>query len=125
MANKPPKPTDAELDILSVLWSRGPSTVREVHESLHGQVRYTTTLKQLQVMYDKGLVERDEHQRSHVYWAASAEEETQKRLLDNLLEHAFGGSRSKLLIRALSSDKTPEDDLQKLRDLLTRLEDQP
>jgi BlaI family penicillinase repressor len=117
-----PKPTDAELDILRVLWTRGPSTVREVHEALGEDVRYTTTLKQLQVMLDKGLVRRDERQRSHVYEAAVDEEETQHRLLDNLLAHAFGGSRSKLLMRAVSGGKASEEELRQIRALLDELE---
>jgi predicted transcriptional regulator len=119
------KPTEAELAILRVLWTRGPSTVRDVHEALGEDVRYTTTLKQLQIMFDKGLVTRDERQRSHVYAAAVGEEETQHRLLDNLLAHAFGGSSSKLVLRALRSGRVSSDELRQIRALLDELEGAP
>lgn len=120
----PPRPTDAELEILRALWQRGPSTVREVHETLavNKEVRYTTTLKQLQVMTDKGLVERDESQRSHVYRAVSGEAETQSQLLDHLLESAFGGSAQQLFMRALSSKRASGTELDELRKLLDEQE---
>jgi BlaI family transcriptional regulator, penicillinase repressor len=90
----PPKPTDAELEILTVLWSRGPSTVRDVHEVIAGRkpTQYTTVLKQLQVMAEKGLVRRDEQQRSHVYAPARPREWTQRQLAGDLLQRAFEGS---------------------------------
>ena len=115
-----PRPTDAELEILRALWQRGPSTVREVHEMLAAskEVRYTTTLKQLQVMTDKGLVKRDESQRSHVYRPVPSEAETQSQLLDHLLTSAFGGSAQQLFIRALSSKRASSAELAELRELL-------
>ena len=123
----PPRPTDAELEILRALWQRGPSTVREVHERLAAskevQVRYTTTLKQLQVMTDKGLVTRDERERSHVYRAATGEAETQSQLLDHLLESAFGGSAQQLFMRALSSKRASSEELAELRRLLDEEQD--
>lgn len=119
----PPRPTDAELAILRVLWQHGPSTVREVHDALTGTgdgkaVRYTTTLKQLQVMTDKGLVRRDERSRTHVYEAASSEEETQGALLEHLLRSAFGGSAQQLFLRALSRKVASAEELDELRRLL-------
>jgi BlaI family transcriptional regulator, penicillinase repressor len=118
------KPTDAEVMILRVLWERSQATVREVHEVLEAKgVRYTTILKQLQVMFEKGLVSRDESDKSHVYKAAYNEEETQMTLLDHLLENAFAGSRSKLFLRALSSKKASAKELAEIRKLLKDLED--
>lgn len=123
----PPRPTDAELEILRVLWQRGPSTVRVVHEALTGTgdgkaVRYTTTLKQLQVMTDKALVRRDESSRSHVYEAAVGEAETQGALLEHLLKSAFGGSAQKLFLRALSRKAASAEELDELRRLLDEQE---
>ncbi len=116
----PPRPTDAELEILRALWQRGPSTVREVHERLAAgkEVRYTTTLKQLQVMTVKRLVTRAESGRSHVYQAATGEAETQSQLLEHLLESAFGGSAQQLFMRALSSKRASSEELAELRKLL-------
>lgn len=119
-----PQPTPAELEILRVLWKRGPSTVREVHEALHRSqpVGYTTILKLLQIMTEKGLVSRDEAQRAHVYVARLTEEATQQQLVGDLLERAFGGSTAKLVVRALSERKTSEAELGEIRALLDRLE---
>lgn len=118
------KPTDAEVSILRVLWERGRATVREVHEALGDKgVRYTTTLKQLQVMFEKGLVIRDASDKSHVYQAAMSEEETQATLLDHLLENAFAGSRSKLFLRALSTKKASPKELAEIRKLLKEFEE--
>src|SRR5947209_18034595 len=105
MRDEPRKPTDAELDILTVLWSRGPSTVRDVHEVIAGRkpTQYTTVLKQLQVMAEKGLVGRDETQRSHVYKAARSREWTQRQLAGDLLSRAFSGSARGLLLGAPSA----------------------
>ncbi len=121
----PPRPTDAELEILRALWQRGPSTVREVHERLAAgkEVRYTTTLKQLQVMTVKRLVTRAENGRSHVYRAATGEAETQSQLLEHLLESAFGGSAQQLFMRALSSKRTSSEELAELRKLLDEQDD--
>jgi len=119
-----PRPTDAELAILSVLWQRGPSTVREVHAAL-GKSRttgYTTVLKLMQIMAEKGLVERDERQRAHVYAARLAEHETQRQLVGDLLERAFGGSAAKLVMHALSAQKSSDEELAQIRKLLDEFE---
>lgn len=120
----PPRPTDAELEILRALWRRGPSTVREIHELLAAtkEVGYTTTLKQLQVMTEKGLVGRDERGRSHVYRAVSGEAQTQSQLLDHLLTSAFGGSAQQLFMRALASKRASSAELAELRRLLDEQE---
>src|SRR5918911_2966810 len=115
-----PRPTDAELSILRVLWDRGPSTVRQVHEVL-GQERptaYTTSLKLLQIMIEKGLVERDERDRTHVYRARLTEEQTQRQLVRDLLDRAFGGSASKLVMQALSAKRATPEELGEIRRLL-------
>ena len=128
MADKSlPRPTDAELAILSVLWERGPSTVRDVHEALSGTqaTGYTTVLKLMQIMTEKGLVVRDESQRAHIYEARSSEQKTQRQLLADLVERAFGGSPAKLVMQALSDRRTSSDDLNAIRDLLDRLEGEP
>jgi predicted transcriptional regulator len=123
--SEPPRPTDAELDILTVLWSRGPSTVREVHEVLtaHKPMQYTTVLKVMQIMTDKGLVRRDEQQRAHVYQASRPREWTQKQLAGDLLQRAFGGSARGLLLGALSAKKASKSDLAELRRLLDEYEE--
>jgi BlaI family transcriptional regulator, penicillinase repressor len=115
-----PKPTDAELAILRVLWSRGPSTVRQVHDALTGEraTGYTTALKLLQIMSEKGLVARDETDRSHVYSAMLSEGETQRQLLEDLLGRAFGGSATKLVMQALSGDKATPAELAEIRRLI-------
>ena len=115
-----PKPTDAELAILRVLWSRGPSTVRQVHDSLTEQraTGYTTALKLLQIMTEKGLVARDESDRSHVYRSRLSEIETQRQLVDDLLGRAFGGSATKLVMQALSGSKATPEELAEIRRLI-------
>lgn len=120
MPEDPPKPTDAELEILTVLWSRGPSTVRDVHERIAARkpAQYTTVLKQLQVMADKGLVRRDETRRSHVYEPARSREWTQRQLAGDLLNRAFNGSARSLLMGALSARKASKKELAELRQLL-------
>jgi|SRR6267378_1915225 len=118
----PPRPTQAELGILRVLWERGPSSVREVHEAL-SEARpggYTTVLKQLQIMTVKGLVMRDESGRTHVYRAALAEEQTQRQLLGDLLERAFGGSASRLIQQALATKPTSREEIAEIRRLIDR-----
>ena len=116
----PPRPTDAELEILTVLWSRGPSTVRAVHEVITKRrpAQYTTVLKQLQIMDEKGLVRRDESGRAHVYQASQPREATQTQLAGDLLDRAFAGSASGLLMGALSARKASKKDLAELRELL-------
>jgi BlaI family transcriptional regulator, penicillinase repressor len=119
-----PKPTEAELALLRVLWERGPSTVREIHESGSDdrQTGYTTTLKILQNMAEKGLVSRDESRRSHVYQAIFQAEQTQRQLVRDLLRRAFGGSPGKLVVQALSEENVSADDLAEIRRLLDELE---
>lgn len=113
-------PTEAELEVLNVLWQRGPSTVREVHETLQAdrQTSMTTTLKILQVMVDKGLAVRDEQSRPHRYTPTLPEEKTQAGLLDDLARRAFGGSVSKMLIRAVEDTRLTGSELRKIRKLI-------
>lgn len=115
-----PKPTDAELAILRVLWGRGPSTVRQVHEILSRErpTAYTTALKMLQIMTEKGLVSRDESDRTHVYQARLTEEQTQRQLVGDLLERAFGGSATKLVMQALASTRASQDELSEIRKMI-------
>jgi len=115
-------PTDAELGILRVLWARGPSTVREVHEALKDGTGYTTVLKLMQIMTEKGLVVRDESQRAHVYSAQATQQRTQRQLVTDLVDRAFGGSPAQLAMQALSSKKTSPEELAELRRLLDTLE---
>jgi predicted transcriptional regulator len=112
-----PKPTDAELAILRILWERGPSTVRQVHDLLarDRQGAYTTALKLLQIMTEKGLVERDERERTHVYKTRLTEDQTQRQLLRDLLDRAFGGSSSKLVMQALATRRASADELRDIR----------
>ena len=113
-----PRPTDAELSILRILWERGPSTVRHVHELL-AQERpgavYTTALKLLQIMAEKGLVERDERDRTHIYRARLSEETTQRQLVRDLLDRAFGGSAGKLVMQALATKRASAEELKDIR----------
>lgn len=110
-------PTEAELEILRVLWTKGPSTVREVNEELlqGKEVGYTTTLKIMQIMAAKGIVERDESQRTHVYKPVVKEADTQKSMVNKLLHTAFGGSASKLVMQAIGSSKTSREELDEIR----------
>ena len=119
-----PRPTDAELTILRVLWQRGPSTVRQVLEALNQdrETGYTTVLKMLQIMTEKGLVERDESERTHVYQAKLTQEQTQQQLVGELLEKAFGGSASQLVLQALAAKPASADELAQIRQLLNELE---
>lgn len=119
---QPPLPTDAELDILAVLWRLGPSTVREVHEALRKESVYTTTLKQMQLMTDKGLLARSERFRSHVYEAAEPQEQTQKQIAGDLLKRAFNGSAKSLLMGALAAQRASNDELEEIRRMLDRFE---
>ncbi len=124
MTSRLPRPTDAELAILRVLWERGPSTVRQVHEAqaTDRPTAYTTTLKLLQIMTEKGHVSRDERDRTHIYAARASEEQTQRQLLQDLLDRAFGGSATKLVMQALSSRKASREDLDEIRRLLDERE---
>ncbi|MCB9689856.1 MAG: BlaI/MecI/CopY family transcriptional regulator [Alphaproteobacteria bacterium] len=122
-----PRPTDAELQLLRILWSTGPCTVREVHRRLEElretDVAYTTVLKLLQVMHDKGLVARDTSERSHVYTPTFAEEQVTGALVDDLVRKAFDGSASRLVMRALADRPTDPDEIAEIRALLDRLEE--
>jgi BlaI family transcriptional regulator, penicillinase repressor len=125
MKNKSlPQPTTAELELLHVLWQRGPSTVREIHDAFRGakETGYTTTLKILQRMMDNGLVRRDETQRSHVYSAVRRAEQTQRQLVRSLLRAAFGGAPAKLVVQALSEETVSSEDLAEIRRVLDELE---
>ena len=115
-----PRPTDAELAILRVLWERGPSTVRQVHEALSGrrETGYTTTLKLMQIMAEKRLVDRDESSRTHVYTASMSAAHTQGQLLNDLVDRAFGGSAAALVLRALSTRSATDDELREIRRLI-------
>src|SRR6185436_2613428 len=119
---KTTRPTDAELAILRVLWNRGPSTVRDVFEALSASQGYTTVLKLLQIMTDKGLVVRDESQRAHVYVPQLSEQRTQRQLLGDLADRAFGGSSAKLVLHALSDHPASTEELRDIRALLDELE---
>ena len=117
---EPRKPTDAELAILRVLWMRGRSTVREVFDALGGEGAYTTVLKLLQIMTDKGLVRRDDTERTHVYEAAYSEDQTQKQIVSDLLDRVFDGSAAKLVLQALAAGTTTPGELAEIRQLLDR-----
>jgi len=112
------RPTDAELAILRVLWTRGPSTVREVAEAMRHQGAYTTVLKTLQIMTEKGLVVRNESERSHVYEAAASEGSTQRQLVTDLMQRVFDGSAAKLVLHALQAGKSSPQELAEIRKLL-------
>ena len=115
-----PRPTDAELAILRVLWDRGASTVRQVHDVLSRTrpAAYTTALKLLQIMTEKGLVRRDETDRTHIYHAKLSEEQTQRQLVRDLVDRAFGGSASKLVLQALATRRASAEELGEIRKLI-------
>ncbi len=118
-----PLPTEAELEILNILWASGPSTVREVHTALvEKQTGYTTVLKQMQVMSEKGLLMRSERFRSHVYEVRLPKERTQQLLAKNLLQRAFDGSTKNLVLGALSSQKVSSSELAEIRRMLDAFE---
>ncbi len=121
---QPPKPTAAETEILTVLWDLGPSTVRAVHEVLERRrpTGYTTVLKQLQIMAGKGIVLRDERERTHVYRAAQPREAVQGELVGDLIDRAFDGSAAELVMRALSTQRASPDELDRIRAMLDRLD---
>lgn len=120
MTRGTPVPSNAELEILHILWKDGPKTVREVHDALKRDrdVGYTTVLKTMQVMAEKKLVTRDESERSHVYTAAVEEKSVKRRLVSDLLDKAFGGSAAQLVMQALSDKRASPEDLRKIRKLL-------
>lgn len=115
-----PMPSNSELEILRILWKRGPSTVRDVHDELKRErdVGYTTVLKIMQVMAEKKIVTRDESERSHVYKAAVEEKSVKRRLVSDLLDRAFDGSAAQLVMQALSDKRASAEDLRKIRKLL-------
>src|SRR5215813_7780470 len=113
-----PLPTDAEIDILAVLWRMGPATVREVHEALGKDSGYTTTLKQMQLMTDKGLLIRSERFRSHVYEPGVPREQTQKQIAADVLKRAFDGSAKSLVMGALSAKPASDKELEEIRKML-------
>ena len=118
-------PTEAELEILNILWALGPSTVREVHQALDKSSGYTTTLKQMQVMTEKGLLLRNERFRSHVYQACAPKENTRQQIAGDLLRRAFDGSAKNLVLGALSSQKVTAADLAEIRRMLDEYEKRP
>ena len=117
------KPTESELEILQVLWSKGLATVREVHEELSKtkDAGYTTTLKLMQIMNEKGLVKRDDSMRTHIYQSAVNKEKTKKHLLNKFIDSLFGGSSTQLVIQALGEHKTTVEELEKIQQLLDNL----
>ena len=117
------KPTESELEILQVLWQKGKATVREVHEELvtGKDIGYTTTLKLMQIMNDKGLVDRDDSARTHIYRAATDKENTQKFLLNKFIGNLFGGSSTQLVMQALGSQQVTEEELDQIQSLIDNL----
>jgi predicted transcriptional regulator len=128
MAAKYVKPTESELEILNILWLRDLATVREVHEELakSKDVGYTTTLKLMQIMHEKGLVKRDESMRTHIYQAAVNREKTQKHLLDKMIDSLFGGSSTQLVLQALGGgeQKVSAEELAQIQTLIDNLKKQ-
>jgi predicted transcriptional regulator len=126
MAKKRIKPTEAELDILAILWEKGPSSVRIVNDVLNKirRVGYTTTLKQLQIMHEKGMVTRESDGRTHIYKAAHEREETQRQLLDRLLVAAFGGSAAKLVMQVLGDHSSSQKELDEIKALIKKIEEE-
>jgi predicted transcriptional regulator len=124
MTKDPPRPTQSELEILAVLWDEGPSTVREVQQALDARrpTGYTTVLKLLQIMTEKGLVRRDERERAHRYAPKLPREKTEQQIVGDLLDRAFGGSSSRLVMRALSSRRASPEELDRIRQLLNEIE---
>lgn len=125
MNKKLPKPTESELAILQILWQAGPSSVRFVNEQLNKQreVGYTTTLKLMQIMLDKGLVARDAQSRTHIYTAAVSEANMQKQLLKKFVDTTFRGSAIKMVMQALGNHKTSSEELEEIKALIKKIED--
>jgi len=118
--SRTPRPTEAELAILRVLWTQGPSTVRQVNARLSAgrDIGYTTTLKLMQIMADKGLVTRDESDRTHVYAARASQNQTQRQLVSDLVDRAFGGSAAALVLQALNAHRASPEELAEIQDLI-------
>ncbi|MDB5232754.1 MAG: BlaI/MecI/CopY family transcriptional regulator [Chitinophagaceae bacterium] len=121
--SKPIKPTESELEILQVLWSKNKATVREVHETLseHKDSGYTTTLKLMQIMFEKGLVKRDDSNKTHIYQANVSKESTQKQLVGKMVNALFGGSATELVMQALGNNKHSSAELEEIQKLLDNL----
>lgn len=117
-------PTDKEVTILGILWDRGPSSVRQVNDEMNKQQKtgYTTTLKLMQIMTEKGLLRRDDSKFQHIYKPAASEEKTQKQLVGDMLERAFSGSAEKLVMRALSAGKVSAEELTRIRKMIEEIE---
>ncbi len=127
MTLKPPiKPTDSEIEILRIIWDNGPSSVRNINDELNlkKKVGYTTTLKIMQIMIEKGLLDRKEKGRLHIYRAAIREDETKKLLIDRFVETAFGGSAMQLVMQALGKHKTTPEELKELKELISKMENE-
>ena len=120
------RPTESELEILGILWEKGPSTVREVHDILSQtkDAGYTTTLKLMQIMHEKELLQRDTSSKTHVYTAAISQQTTQQQLLNKMIDTVFGGSASQLVMQALGQHKSSEEELDKIRQYLSDMEKQ-
>ncbi|NLR62122.1 BlaI/MecI/CopY family transcriptional regulator [Chitinophaga polysaccharea] len=120
------RPTESELEILGILWEKGPSTVREVHDILSQtkDAGYTTTLKLMQIMHEKELLQRDTSSKTHVYTAAISQQTTQQQLLNKMIDTVFGGSASQLVMQALGQHKSSEEELDKIRQYLSEMEKQ-
>jgi len=118
-------PTEKELAILKVLWQKGPSTVRQVNDEINKQFEtgYTTTLKLMQIMTDKGLLERDDSEFKHVYKPAVSAESTEKQIVGDMMEKVFSGSAERLVMRALSAKQVSAEELKKIRQFLDKMED--
>ena len=123
---KAPKPTESELEILSVLWNEGSATVREIHETISQQrdIGYTTVLKMMQLMYEKGLLTRDESSRAHVYEPAVAETQTQKTMMLDFVDRVFGGSAQKMVMSALESKTTSKEELSEIKRMIETYEEE-
>ena len=120
------KPTESELEILQILWQKGTASVREVHEVLleTKDAGYTTTLKLMQIMHEKGLVKRDDSIKTHIYQAAVSKEKTQKHLLGKMIDSLFGGSPGQLVMQALGNHKASADELDEIQRMLDNLKKQ-
>ena len=126
MATKTIKPTESELEILQILWRKGNASVREVHEELlqTKEAGYTTTLKLMQIMHEKGLVKRDDSIKTHIYQAAVSKEKTQKHLLNKMIDTVFGGSPGELVMQALGNHKASAEELEEIQKILDNLKKQ-
>jgi predicted transcriptional regulator len=120
------KPTESELEILQILWKKGNASVREVHEELlqTKEAGYTTTLKLMQIMHEKGLVKRDDSSKTHIYQAAVSKEKTQKHLLNKMIDSVFGGSPGELVMQALGNHKASAEELEEIQKILDNLKKQ-